>query len=297
MWLKVMKSLFSSYLTIVVLSIIPVFLHAQLPEHVASLLNTEKTAIHISGSESPHAALSYMIDKESSFYVPSLVNAQDYLKNRPNIPDVLTWKPTLALVAKSHNWGVTAGSMQFQRVGAIKRYGNYLTVWRRDKKGRWKIHIRAEVENYGKDEEKKLAYLEPDDSWYLKHRSRVRLGQREEVVMQSDELMSTVLKANNETAFNEFLDDDIRYFYPWTEELHGKNNVLNFLKERRIEIVTSPSDVGRAYSGEFAYTAGTATVTSLVDKEPRATKFNYVRVWRLNDDYNWKVMIELMFER
>lgn len=183
--------------------------------------------------------------------------------------------------------------MEFQKVGAIKRYGQYLTVWRRDKKGNWKVHLRAEVENFGKGPKSDLVYYEPDDSWYLKHRSKVRLQQREEVVMQSDELFSTILKANNETAFNEFLADDVRYYYPWEGEIEGKKNVLAFLKKQRIEITTEPSGVGRAYSGEYAYTSGTATVRS----KEKVVKFNYVRIWQLKDDYQWRVIIEMMFER
>lgn len=273
---------------------IPFGSYAQLPDYVGSLLHIERTASNLSQSEGPYQGLSYIIDKESSFYVPSLVNAYNYLNNRPNIPDKLSWQPNLALVARSRDWGVTVGNMAFQKMGAIKRHGNYLTVWKKDRKGRWKVHIRAEVENYGKDNNTSLEYLEPDDEWYLKHRSQVRLGQREEVVMQSDQLFSTVLKANNQAAYDEFLEDDVHFFYPWKKEIRGKNNVIDFLKKEKIEITTEPLSVGRAYSGEYAYTSGTATVMGLNDQ---LTKFNYIRVWKVQEDYQWKVLIEFMFER
>lgn len=267
--------------------------YAQLPDKVGSLISADRAAGNISKTESPHTALMSIIDKESVMYVPSAVNAHNYLTNRPNIPDVMSWQPNFALVSKSLDWGVTSGPYEFQKMGAIKRHGQYLTVWKRDKKGNWKIDVRAEVENYGKDKNSDLTFYEPDDSWYLKHRSKVRLQQREEVVTQSDELFSTVLRANNEAAFNEFLSDDVRYYYPWESEIEGKKNVLAFLKKKRIEITTEPTGVGRAYSGEYAYTTGTATVHSK-DKD---VKFNYIRIWQLKDDYQWRVMIEMMFER
>lgn len=266
---------------------------AQLPERVGSLISADRTAANISKTVNPHQALLSIVDKESTLFVPSPVNALNYLNNRPNIPDVMSWEPNFALVSKSMDWGVTSGPMEFQKVGAVKRNGQYLTVWRRDKKGNWKTHIRAEVENYGKGGKSDLIYYEPDDSWYLKHRSKVRLQQREEVVTQSDELFSTVLKANNEAAFSEFLSDDVRYYYPWEEEIEGKANVLAFLKKKRIEITTEPTGVGRAYSGEYAYTSGTATVRS----KEKLVKFNYIRIWQLKDDYQWRVIIEMMFER
>lgn len=268
-------------------------LHAQLPDKVGSLITADRTAASIAKKETPHKAFMSIVDKESVLYVPSPVNAINYLKNRPNIPDRMSWKPNFALVSKSLDWGVTSGPMDFQKVGAVKRHGQYLTVWRRDKKGNWKVEIRAEVENHGKGSPSDLVYYEPDDSWYLKHRSKVRLQQREEVVTQSDELFSTILKADNETAFDEFLADDVRYYYPWEDEIEGKKEVLSFLKKKRIEITTEPGGVGRAYSGEYAYTSGTATVRS----KEKVVKFNYVRIWQLKDDYQWRVIIEMMFER
>lgn len=268
-------------------------LFAQLPEKVGGLITADRNAAMISKTQSPHAAFSSIVDKESTFYVPSEVNAYNYLNNRPNIPDILSWEPNFALVSKSLEWGVTSGKMEFQKVGAIKRYGQYLTIWKRGKKGDWKIDLRAEVENFGKNQPKELWYHEPDDSWYLKHRSKVRLQQREDVVMSTDKLFSTVLKANNDAAYAEFLADEVRFYYPWQEELVGKKNVLSFLKKQRIEIVTEPTDVGRAYSGEFAYSLGTAAVTS----KDKVVKFNYIRVWQLKDDFQWRVILEMLFER
>lgn len=267
---------------------------AQLPEKVGGLISADRSAAAISQSNnSPHAGLSSIVDKESQFFVPSPVNAVNYLKNRPNLPDLLTWQPNFALVSRSLDWGVTSGPMQFQKVGAIKRYGQYLTVWRRDKKGNWRVHIRAEVENYGKGSPLPLEYFEPDNRNYLKHRSHVRLGQREEVVKQTDNLFATVLKADTRKGYEEFMAEDARFYFPWQGEIVGRKNIVDLLKKEGIEIETEGNDVGRAYSGEFAYTAGTATV-GFKDK---VVKFNYVRIWQLTNDYEWKVILEMMFER
>ena len=268
-------------------------LFAQLPEKVGGLITADRNAALIAKSEGPHSAFSSVIDKTSTFYVPSEVNAFNYLNNRPNIPDVMNWEPNFALVSKSLEFGVTSGKMEFQKVGAIKRYGQYLTIWKRDKKGVWKVDLRAEVENYGKQDAKELTYHEPDDSWYLKHRSQVRLKQREDIIQSTDQLFSTISKSNTEAAYKEFMADEVRFYYPWQNEIEGKNNVVNFIKKQRIDIVTEPLAVGRAYSGEYAYSQGTATIHT----KDKAVKFNYLRVWQLKEDYQWRVILEMMFER
>jgi hypothetical protein len=268
-------------------------LFAQLPEKVGGLITADRNTAIVSKAEGPHIAFSSIIDKESVFYVPSAVNAFNYLNNRPNIPDVMTWEPNFALVSKSLEFGVTSGNLEFQKVGAIKRYGQYLTIWKRDKKGAWKVDMRAEVENYGKQKAKDLTYQEPDDSWYLKHRSQVRLKQREDIVLSTDQLFSTISKSNTEAAYKEFMADEVRFYYPWQNEIEGKTNVVNFIKKQRIDIVTEPLKVGRAYSGEYAYSQGTATIHS----KDKAVKFNYIRVWQLKDDFQWRVILEMLFER
>lgn len=266
---------------------------AQLPDKIGGLISADKNAAAISKQQSPYEALSSIIDKESVFYVPSAVNALNYLNNRPNISDVMIWEPNFALLSKSQEFGVTSGKIQFQKVGAVQRNGQYIIIWKRNKKGDWKVDLRAEVENYGKNEPKELFYVEPDDSGYQMQRSKARLQQREEIIMSTDELFSKVLMADNQAAYKEFLDDDVRFYFPWQEEISGKNNVLNFLKKQRIDIVTTPVKVGRAYSGELAYSLGTAVV---YDKD-KEIKFNYIRIWKLSSDYQWKVALEMLFER
>ena len=289
--MKLKKSAYILFFGLLIIQVCP--LYAQLPNKVGGLISADRNAAVLSKNETPHAAFMSIIDKTSVFYVPSAVNALNYLSNRPNIADIMSWDPNFAVVAKSLDWGVTSGKMEFQKVGAIKRYGQYLMVWKRGKKGDWKVAVRAEVENFGKNKSADLVYFEPDDSWYLKHRSQVRLKQREDVVLSTDELFSTILKADNQAGYREFLTDDVRFYYPWQEEIIGKNNVLSFLKKQRIDIVTEPASVGRAYSGEFAYSQGTATVHT----KEKAIKFNYIRIWQLTEEYKWKVMLEMLFER
>lgn len=266
---------------------------AQLPEKVGSLLSVDRNAATLSNQGGPHQGLSSIIDKESTFFVPSPVNAFNYLNNRPNLPDRLSWSPNFAAVAKSLDWGVTSGSMDFQKIGAVKRQGQYVTVWRRDRKGNWRVHIRAEVNNFGSNTPAPLKYIEPDNRAYLKQRSKVRLNQREEVVLQTDNLMSTVMRANTQSGYREFLAEDARFYFPWLPETEGRDKIVALLKKERIEIDTEPSGVGRAYSGELAYTSGTATV----GHKDKVMKFSYIRIWQLMNDYEWKVILEMMYER
>lgn len=270
-------------------------LHAfpQMLGKVGSLLAADKAAASLSATSGPHAALLSIVDENSIFFTPKPVGAEEYLKNRPNIPDVLTWTPTFAAIAKSMEWGVTSGSLSFQRVGAIKRYGEYLTVWRRDRKGNWKVDLRAQIEHHGNGKELKPQYIEPDTAGYTRFRTKERIAQRKEIVQRNDQLLSAVLKSDAKVAYNEFLADDARFFFPWNTPLAGKEAILKFLEKQQVAIKAESLVASRSYSGELAYSYGTADIVT----DEKVMQCNYVRIWQLQADFQWKVVIEMLFER
>ena len=134
-----------NFFSTLALSIMTLTVQAQLPENVGGLISADKNAAALARTHTPHVGLLSIIDNFSTFYVPSAVNAKNYLNNRPNIADVMSWEPNFAVVSKSLDWGVTSGKMAFQKMGAVKRNGQYLTIWKRGKKGEWKVDKRAEI--------------------------------------------------------------------------------------------------------------------------------------------------------
>jgi ketosteroid isomerase-like protein len=285
-------SVYKRLLIVVFTNVFVLTLQAQLPGKVGSLLSVDRSTSRLSEVEGPYAALKSVTDKNSIFFAPKQTSGLAYLKNRPNIPDLMKWEPRFAAVSKSMEWGFTTGTVHFQRVGAVKRQGEYLTVWKRDQKGVWKIKLRGVTDHHGYKESPPLTLMEPDTSRYLRHRSKVRLQQRADMISSNDMLFSTVLKSDNAAAYREFLAEDARLIFPWQEPLIGKKNIQNFLQKQKIQIQTQYVDVDRAYSGEMAYSYGTAVVT----KGNTTMYCQYIRIWELQEDFQWKVLIEFFSE-
>lgn len=281
----------------------PKSVHGQLPNKVGSLLTAERSLARLAVDETPHEAFLSATGSESVFFAPGPVNGLKHLRNRPNIPDVMRWEPHFSGIAKSMELGFTTGPVSFQRIGAPQRHGNYLNIWKRDRKGVWKISLHAIVEHYGNTHNQALfkrdvprtKFIEPDSSGYLKHRSQVRLNQRKDVVASNDRLFATVLRTDNPFAFGEFLSDSVRFFFPWTDPIQGKEAAIAFLKKQGIDIQTEFVHVDRAYSGELAYTYGDALIR--LRKDQAQKPYNYVRVWQRQPDHQWRVIVEFYSER
>lgn len=275
---------------------------AQLPNKVGSLLTAERTLNRLATEYTPHQALLSATDKATVFLSPGPVNGLDFLKNRPNISDLMEWEPAFSGISKSMELGFTVGPINFQRVGSPKRYGEYLTIWKRDRKGEWKIALRGIVENYGNQFNKNpqavhivdQSFIEPDSAGYYKQRSQARLNQRTDIVISNDRLFATVLRSDNKFAFQEFFTEDVRFYFPWSDPIYGKKAVLDFIDKKQIHIETEYQHVDRSFSGELAYTYGEATVRTPKDE---LLPHNYVRIWQRQPDHQWRVIVEFYSEK
>lgn len=266
----------------------------QLPNKVGSLLTADRSLARLVKDSTPHQALLAATSKDAIYFAPGPVNGVDFLKNRPNIPDLMRWEPSFAGIAKSMELGFTTGRIDFQRIGAPQRHGEYLIIWKRNNKGEWKIQARAVMNHYGKpDSRPALAFVEPDSTDYLRQRSQARLQQRTDIIASNDKLFATVLRSDNQIAFKEFLTEDVRFYFPWNNPIHGKEEVLTFLGDNKIEIETIPQDEDRSYSGELAYSYGHANVA--IDTDIK--RFNYIRIWQRQSDHQWRVMLEFYSEK
>ena len=275
------------------LVLLPFSIAAQTLGKVGSLVTADRNLGRLSNTAGPYNALLKACDENSVFFKPAPVNALEHLQNRPNVPDVMSWTPVYAKVSKSMEWGVTCGPMEFQRVGARKRYGQYLCIWKRDKKGIWKIAWRAETEHHEPKVQLQQTFEEPDEADYVKVRSKARLSQREDIILSTDQLMGTILKADNATAYKEFLATDARLLLPWQEPIVGKEAIQSFLKKSKLDITTTPIKVDRAYSGEVAFSYGDAVIA----KDGKQVKYHYLRVWEVQADFQWNVVVEMFIEK
>ncbi len=271
----------------------PHFVVAQSNNMVGQIVAADIYDSELSANKGSLEGLRNSLDRNSIYFKPAPEPALDYFRTRPNIPDSISWHPVLAKIAKSNEWGFTTGPINWQNEGFGEKYGEYLTVWKRDRRGKWKIALKAEIEHPNPSKEESIKFVNPANEKYFKQQSDVRLDQREDIVRSTDRLMGTILMADNAVAYKEFLGENARMLFAGYAPQIGKENILNFLKTNKIEIKTENIEVDRSYSGELAYSYGSAKVI----KNNRVENFYYIRIWELNEDFKWNVIVEMLFEK
>lgn len=262
-------------------------------QQINQLVSAEYNMNILTSNRGILSAYKHYSDESTVFFTPAPELAETYLKNKPKVPDVMSWKPVYAKVAKSDEWGFTTGPISWQNIGFKKKYGEYFCLWKLDRKGEWKIAYRAISEHKAPTEHVPAILESPIDNKYRKSRSKARLKQREDIILSTDQLFATILKADNQTAFKEFLTDYARIYVPGYTPVIGVDDIRSFLQKEDINIESTENKVDRAYSGELAYSQGDA----IIRQGDKVSRCYYIRIWELQDDSMWKVSVDMYFEK
>ena len=255
---------------------------------VSSLVAAENYFAGIAKEKGIKKAFLTVSDDETIIFRPAPVKAADYFSKQKSDEGQLSWRPALAKISRSGDWGFTTGPFEY-RENENSSYGDYVSVWKMNNKGVWKLALDLGITHPKPKKDPELSFLDPKSSKYLKQRSAARRKQREEIVLTSDQLFSKTLAKYNNLAYNVFLADDARLLFPGSEPIIGKSSITDFLRNREIKINTEVTDADRATGSDLAYTHGTASIS-----EKGFTKqYHYVRIWEVQDGHKWNVILEI----
>ena len=83
----------------------------------------------------------------------------------------------------------------------------------------------------------------------------------------------------------EFYDPAVRLYFPGSLPLLGQAKALKFIKDKKLTIISNPTTVERALSGDLAFTYGDATINKI--------KYSYVRIWKLDENMKWNIILDV----
>jgi len=230
-------------------------------------------------------------DDESIIFRPDPVKVKDfYGRGTVDGPGQLSWVPVYAKISQSGNWGFTTGPYTFlSSPDAEPSYGQYLSVWKADFKGVWKLALDLGISHQKPLVEPELNFTDPKSIKFYKQISPARLRQRQEIITTTDRLYSNTLMKDQSLAHDVFMGENTRLLFPGEEPIIGKARINNFIGRNQISIESEPLRSDRALGSDLAYSYGIAYVT----KNKLITKYHYVRIWESQEEHKWNVILEI----
>jgi len=258
---------------------------------VSSLVSAENYFSAYAKKNGSKEAFLKVSDDETIIFRPNPVKVKDfYGKGTIDGPGQLSWVPVYAKISQSGDWGFTTGPYTFLNgTNTEPYYGQYLSVWKTDFKGVWKLALDLGISHQKPLIEPELNFTDSKNIKFFEQISVARLKQREEIITTTDKLYSNTLMNYQSLAHDIFMADNARLLFPGEEPIIGKARIHNFVGKNQISIESESIRADRALGSDLAYSFGIAYVTM----KKVIAKFHYVRNWESQEEHKWNVVLEI----
>jgi ketosteroid isomerase-like protein len=262
-----------------------------LPPALQALVETERAFARAAMTKGIRDSfLEYFAD-DAIALVPEAAPAKDRLRTRPARPFSeleLTWEPRAGDVSMAGDLGWLTGPSRFLDHTASApspHYGNYLSIWRRQGTGDWRVFI-----DFGCDVPEPAPFAPGFTQVALRARWT---GQRdrplaERSLTDADRQLNDVMsRAGVANAYAAVLTDASRLHRQRAAPLVGRDAIVSMLAGKALLASASSTAVGAAASGDLGYAYGTYEVRSAP-----AERGAYLRVWARDAAGQWRLVVD-----
>ncbi len=284
----------NSFITLLFLFLCPLFAVAQrISKELRSLVEAERKFSDLSAERGVAFAFAANFDPDVIYFnhEQKKVNYLEFAANQKSDgKGKLIWEPFFADIASSGDFGYTTGPFYFYQGAkdSIAGYGYYSSVWRRDKKGEWKVIMDLGISMPGAPQEEKA--LKTSSKPLIKtHPKRVEPTFD---LMKLEREYSQKLNEFNHSFFKDFLSDEIRAHRPGRFPFIGKEAVCQISESDRT-FSYQPMDIRMATSGDMGLAYGKVMIKVKKDTGIQEYSAVYFRMWR-KEDGKWKLVFDII---
>jgi len=283
-----MRKIFSA---VIILSCFASLAHAQKPDlgQVDKVIKAENDFDKLVARKGIKAAFLEVADVEGIVFKPQPVKIVDFYTNIDKQPGNLTYDPKFARISANGDLAFTAGPYVYQngKTDDDKVYGDYLSIWRTDENNKFKLLMNLGIQHPEPEQEAIVDFKEPDSSKLVAPSKDPFNGKS--VILATDKIFNHSLSISTLASYKEFLSPEGRYYFPGFEPIIGQDKIMKFVDNEAITITAETIDAGRSTSNDLAYSYGTARIT----KGQVVSNYNYVRVWEIDKDHKWDILLEI----
>jgi ketosteroid isomerase-like protein len=252
------------------------------------------------------AFLEYLAD-DGIIFRPAPVNGKEWFLEQPDTPGTLSWRPAYAEVSRSDDLGYTTGPWEFrQELGekGIATYGDYVSIWRRDTGGRWRLLVEFDVAHNRPSSVSSKVQFGPGAAPDPQSVPRVDVEAEVGMLLTMDrEFSANSASFGTIAAYMSFSADDIRFYRMDASPAVGKNGVRKTILEEPGLWTWEPDGGGVSRGGHLGYTYGSAEFVKCevfegkilmpVLEGAETEHRSYLRIWRKNGTGNWSIALDM----
>jgi ketosteroid isomerase-like protein len=258
---------------------------ADMPPAVQSLADAERAFAATSLKSGTRAAFLAYLAPNGKVFDPGPTNGIAVYEKREPSSAVLSWEPAYVEIASSGDFGFSTGPWTWRKDqdAQPEGFGHFVSIWEKQADGAWKVAM-----DVGIDHEKTGAPAtvewrasshadpgEPDPKQVTSARS---------MLFKTDQALARSLTNSAAYAYGEFGAEDLRLYRMGAKPIVGREAAQAAAGDAALPGSAEVVDAQVAKSFDLGYTHGFRRA---------ATGVYYLRIWRLNAEDVWELVLDL----
>ena len=237
------------------------------------------------------AFLAYLAD-EAVIFEPGPVNGKKNWEKRAPSESVLTWEPSFVAVSRSGDFGYTTGpweSKKDPKDSEPKAYGQFLSVWKKQKDGAWKVVLDAGVETPKPMGKPSAAAQNPATPAPGQTKTeKIDLDAARKEVRKVEHRFEEASAADTGAAIIAFASDDIRVLREGVLPAVGEDGAQLMLNSDHAKTALQSAGGDISQAGDLAYEYG----KYVTERGGGPERGHYVMIWKKNVRGTWRLSVD-----
>jgi ketosteroid isomerase-like protein len=258
-----------------------VSLSAETPaEAVRAMVDAEKKFYETGQEKGTRAAFLEFLAEDGIIFRPGPVNGRESWTKRPETGFDLIWEPTFAAIARSADFGYDTGPAKWRankKEEKFSGYGHFISIWKKQKDGSWKVALDVGIENIKSDVKPPLRLVLPKN----------RKPGTWETLQEAQSAFVATAKLDFAKAFRQLGSDEVRLYRNGSFPTVKKKDGLELLvPEAGVAMEVMKTDMSS--SADLAYSYGRCINTW---PRPGAPE-HFLQIWQTDDKGAWKLVLD-----
>lgn len=227
------------------------------------------------------AFLEFLAD-DAIVFSPGPLNAREVWQKRPDKGISLKWTPVFAAISRSADLAYTTGPAEWRKEKEDETpfgYGQFLSIWRKQKDGSWKVAVDVGSEMPGKPKSDELPELEYSISDVPAGTPPDKTTSNR-LLRNAEGKFASVARTDSTAALLGSASEGLRVHREGVFPAVGRDAAGLMLSVTRGALVVEKMGGAMSEAGDLAYAYGKYTLT----RPEKTERGHYLQIWRLERD-------------
>lgn len=257
-------------------------LRAETPaEAVRAMVEAERKFYRTGQEKGTRAAFLEFLADDAIVFRPGPVNGKEVWSKRTETGLDLVWEPSLAAIARSADFGYDTGPSKWRANKAEKKFtgfGHFVSIWKKQKDGSWKVALDCGIENGGSDAKPPLRLVTPKDDGK---------GTAQSFKDVQAAFIATA-RLDFTKAFRQFGSDEVRLYRDGSFPTIGKKDGAELLGPEQAGLTMEVMKTDMSSSADLAYLYGSYSDTRIKPGEAG----HFLQIWQTDSAGAWKLVLD-----